>query len=248
MTPENFKNKISGYGLKLFWVSMMVLLSGTPGFGGETQKISANEIRIQSQDFLMNELSWDTDRLEIKIEYRGGDLTLPKGFLDWNFNLPGRKNRIGQVPFHLTLKQNGRTLRQIRLQAQVRVTYNLYKTTKPLKRGHAFDLNDVESFQFQSKRLLRNKISNWEQLEGFQLTRNLEEGEMLSIHMVKKVPLVKRGDRIMLIAKRGSLKVTAPGLVRENGFKDQMIKVENMQSHKIVYGTVLNSRTIIVDF
>jgi len=248
MTNKIIKDILPAYGLKLLLTFLMVLLYGLPGFGGELQKITANEIRIQSQEFLTDELSWASDRLDIKIEYRGGDLTLPKGSLDWSFNLPGRKNRIGQVPFQLTLKQDGRILRQLKLQAQVRVTYNLYKTTKPLKRGHTFDLNDVESFQFQSKRLLRNKISNWEQLEGFQLTRNLEEGEMLSIHMVKKVPLVKRGDRIMLIAKRGSLKVTAPGLVRENGFKDQMIKVENMQSHKIVYGTVLNSRTIIVDF
>ena len=60
--------------------------------------------------------------------------------------------------------------------------------------------------------------------------------------------MVKRGDRILLIAERGTLKVTAPGVVRENGFKNQMIKVENVQSHKIVYGTVLNSRTILVNY
>ena len=247
MIPED-NSKLQSW----FWRSLLFLLVslysvGTVG-GAEVQIIPADEVRVLSKQFLLDELTWDPEQLEIKIEYTGGDLTLPKGPLDWKFNLPGRKKRIGQVSFHLTLKQDGRVLRHIRVQAQVKVTYNLFKTTKQLKRGHVFEINDVESIQVQSLRFLRNKINNWDQLEGHQLTRNVEEGETLAGYMVKKVPMVKRGDRILLIAERGTLKVTAPGVVRENGFKNQMIKVENVQSHKIVYGTVLNSRTILVNY
>ncbi len=232
----------------MLFILWFTLVSVGAVWGAEVQKIGADQVRDLSKQFLLDELTWSQERLQIKIEYRGGDLILPKGSLNWNFKLPGRKNRIGRVPFHLTLKQNGRVLRQIRLQAIIQVTYNLYRTTKQLQRGHIFNLNDVKRIQVHSKILLRNKINDWAQLEGRQLTRNIEEGEILSNYMVKKVPLVKRGDRILLIAKRGTLKVTAPGVVRENGFKDQIVKVENVQSHKIVYGTVLNSKTILVNF
>lgn len=248
MISNNNIKSLPYFGVSLLFILWFTLVSVGAVWGAEVQKIGADQVRDLSKQFLLDELTWDQERLAIKIEYRGGDLILPKGPLDWNFKLPGRKNRIGRVPFQLTLQQDGRIIRQIRLQATIQVTYNLFKTTKQLQRGHIFDLNDVKSIQVHSKILLRNKINDWAQLEGRQLTRNIEEGEILSNYMVKKVPLVKRGDRILLIAKRGTLKVTAPGVVRENGFKDQMVKVENVQSHKIVYGTVLNSKTILVNF
>jgi len=248
MISKHFSKVISSVGFNLFLGLLATLWSVSPVLGAEYQNVGADEIRENAKQFLLGELAWDPERLEIQVNYRGGDLSLPKGQLAWDFNLPGRKKRIGQVLFQLTLKQDGRILRQMRLQAQVQVTYNMFKTNHSLKRGHVLEMNDVEITQVQSRKMLRNMVTDWDQLTGYQLTRNVEEGETLSTYMLKKVPLVKRGDRITLIAKRGSLKVTAPGVVRENGFKDQMVKVENIQSHKVVYGTVLDSRTIMVNF
>jgi len=234
--------------INVFLGLLVSLGSVAPVFGEGVQRVGADEIKEISKQFLLDELAWNPERLEINVEYRGEALNLPKGPLDWDFNMPGRKKRIGRVPFQLTLKQNGRVLRQMRLQAQVQVTYNLFKATRPLKRGHILELNDVEITQVKSRKMLRNMVTDWDELAGHQLRRNVEEGQTLSTYMLKKVPLVKRGDRITLIAKRGSLKVTAPGVVRENGFKNQMVKVENAHSRKIVYGTVMDSKTIIVNF
>ena len=246
---SNIKPKFLQYfRFSLFLGLLLSVSSALPVLGGEIQTLKADVIRENAKQFLLGELAWNPERLEIQVDYRGSDLALPKGQLVWDFNLPGRKKRVGQVPFQLTLKQNGRILRQMRLQAQVQVTYDLFKTLHSFKRGHVLEMKDVEIAQVQSKKMLRNMVTDWDQLKGYQLMRNIDEGETLSTYMLKKVPLVKRGDRITLIAKRGSLKVTAPGVVRENGFKDQMVKVENIQSHKIVYGTVLNSRTIIVNY
>ena len=248
MISKNSSKFISYFFHSIFLGLILSILGAMPVLGGEMQTIKADEIRDNAKQFLMDELAWNPERLEIQVGYRGGDLTLPKGQLNWNFNLPGRKKRIGQVPFQLTLTQEGRVLRQMRLQAQVQVTYNLFKANHSLKRGHILEMNDVEVTEVQSRKMLRNVVTDRDQMQGYQLTRNIGEGETLSTYMLKKVPLVKRGDRITLIAKRGSLKVTAPGVVRENGFKDQMVKVENLQSHKVVYGTVRDSRTIIVNF
>lgn len=246
MKLKNIIKTISHFGL--FLGLLFSLWSVSPALSEETQKINANEIRENAKQFLLDELTWGPDRMAVHIVYRGTDLVLPEGELNWNFNLPGRKNRIGQVPFQLTLKQNGRVLRQMRLKAQVEVTYELFKTTQSFKRGHILESNDVEMTQIQSSKMIRNMVTDWDQLVGYELTRSIEAGQSLSNYMVKKVPMVKRGDRIMLIAIRGSLRVTAPGVVRENGFKDQMVKVENIESHKVVYGTVQDSRTIIVNF
>jgi flagella basal body P-ring formation protein FlgA len=83
---------------------------------------------------------------------------------------------------------------------------------------------------------------------GHRLIRNLEEGETILAHMVRKIPLVKNGDRILIVADKGSLHVTAPGVVRQNGFKNDTVRVENLQSRKIILGTVIDSRTVQINF
>jgi len=95
---------------------------------------------------------------------------------------------------------------------------------------------------------MRNTISDERDIVGHRLIRNIDKGETLLTHMIQKVPLVKNGDRILIIVQKGSLRVTAPGVVRQNGFKNETVRVENLQSNKIILGTVLDSKTIQINF
>ena len=107
---------------------------------------------------------------------------------------------------------------------------------------------DVELTQLKSDHILRNIVSKETDIIGHRLIRNLEQGETILAHMVQKIPLVKNGDRILIIAKKGSLRVTAPGVVRQNGFKNDTVRVENIHSRKIILGTVIDSRTVRINF
>ena len=114
--------------------------------------------------------------------------------------------------------------------------------------GHVVLPGDIELTQLKSDHVLRNIISDETDIMGHRLIRNLEEGETILAHMVRKIPLVKNGDRILIIANKGSLRVTAPGVVRQNGFKNDTVRVENLHSRKIILGTVIDSRTVQINF
>ena len=158
MISKNNSKKLSYFCFSLFLGLLLSHVSALPVLGGKIQTLAADEIRENAKQFLLGELAWNTERMEIQVEYRGGDLTFPKGQLVWDFNLPGRKKRIGQVPFQLTLKQDGRILRQMRLKAQVQVTYTIFKTNHSLKRGHVLEMNDVKITEVQSRKMLRNMV------------------------------------------------------------------------------------------
>jgi flagella basal body P-ring formation protein FlgA len=53
--------------------------------------------------------------------------------------------------------------------------------------------------------------------------------------MVKALPVVRSGERVKIIITSGSMILTATGLAYSDGQINQMIRVQNLRSRKIVY-------------
>lgn len=205
-------------------------------------------IEQEGKKFLKNTLPWEQDRMEIDVVYEGKSTLIPQGNVTLQYKLPGNKRRVGRVPFMGFVKVDGIIKKRLRLYANVKVAYDVFRSARSLKRGHVIQPGDVELVTLKSDKVMRNIISDDSELIGYRLIRNLEGGEPILNYMVRRVPLVKSGDRILIIAQKGKLRVTAPGVVKENGFKNDTVKVENIQSRKMVFGTVVDSRTIQINF
>ncbi len=212
------------------------------------QLVKERLIVKEAKRFLENTLIWDSDHLEMEIFYSGGNLVIPKGVVELEYKMPGRKNRAGRVPLILNVRLNGLVKKRVRMYAEVIVIYDVLTARRGLRRNQILTERDVEWTEVRSKHVLRNVVTDLNEVIGSKITRNLDPGENLSPYMLKKVPLVKRGDRVTLIAIKGALKITVPGVAKENGFKDATVMVQNVQSKKIVYGTVVNSRTVMVNY
>ena len=168
--------------------------------------------------------------------------------MKFDCKLPGRKKRVGRIHFLCLIKVEGSTKKRLRLYADVKVAYDVYRPIQSLKMGHILQPEDIELTSLKSNRVLRNIISDEKDIVGHRLIRNLDQGETILTHMVKRVPVVKNGDRILLVAKKGLLRITVPGVVRQNGFINDTVRVENIQSRKIILGTVIDSRTVQINF
>ena len=244
---NNYK-KIS-FVLLQFVLAMVLILGVTANtVWAASQTLNVVEIQNFGKEFMFKTLEWDKDRLDVNVIYEGNTLLLPQGNVILDCKLPGRKRRIGRVHFLCLVKMAGVTKKRLRLYADVKVAYDVYRPIRSLKMGHIIQPGDIELTQLKSDHLLRNIISDESDIMGHKLIRNLEEGETLLAHMVKKIPMVKNGDRILIVANKGSLRVTAPGVIRQNGFKNDTVRVENLQSRKIILGTVIDSRTVQINF
>ena len=213
---------------------------------GEILTIST--IEKIGKDFMLDILEWDKSRLDIKVVYEGKQILLPKENVKFDCKLPGRKRRIGRVHFLCLVKVTGEIRKRLSLYADVKVAYDVYHPIRSLKMGHVLQPGDIQLSQLKSDHVLRNIISNETDIIGHRLLINLEEGETILAHMLQKIPLVKNGDRILIVANKGSLRVTVPGVIRQDGFKNDTVRVENLQSSKIILGTVIDSRTVQINF
>ncbi|QPJ61413.1 MAG: flagellar basal body P-ring formation protein FlgA [Candidatus Nitronauta litoralis] len=233
------------------WLSgliMVLLLCTPPVFAGEYQELTGATITESARNYLLNEMDWDPNDVEVKVDYTGKALSLPEGELKMDFQLAGNHRPIGRIPLSLVLTVDGEMIRKIWLNARVNVFFDVVQTTRPVPRNRVLTSGDVEIVRVMSSRPLRNIIYDPNEVIGQQTVRDIDHGQNISPYMVKRVPLVKRGDRVLIVAERNRLRITAPGVVKEPGFKDTIVQVENQQTKKIIHGTVIDAKTIKVEF
>ena len=83
---------------------------------------------------------------------------------------------------------------------------------------------------------------------GKRTRRSIDANTVLQPNLVELPPLVRRGDIVLIVAESEGLKVTALGRIKEKGTKGQIVRVENIDSHKRIYARVLDSNHVKVDF
>ena len=44
------------------------------------------------------------------------------------------------------------------------------------------------------------------------------------------------------------MKITVPGILKEDGYEDSMVRVLNIESKKIIYGRLVDANTVKVSF
>ncbi len=242
------KSEISQATLWLSGLMLVLLLLSSSVFAGGFQELTGETITGSARNYLLNEMDWNPNDVEVNVDYTGKALSLPEGELKMDFQLAGNHRPIGRIPLSLVIRVDGEMVRKIWLNAKVNVFFDVVQTTRPVPRNRVLTPGDVEIVRVMSSRPLRNIIYDPNEVIGQKTVRDIDHGQNISPYMVKRVPLVKRGDRVLIVAERNRLRITAPGVVKEPGFKDTIVQVENQQTKKIIHGTVIDAKTIKVEF
>jgi flagella basal body P-ring formation protein FlgA len=119
-----------------------------------------------------------------------------------------------------------------------------------LRRGLArrarIETTDVE---LQTRRLpgtLTNFVSDAVFLQGHRLKRALPAGAPLTVDVLAPDVLIRRGQKVTLVAANESIEIRAEGLALTEGGAADRVRVQNANSLKIVEGVVENASTVRV--
>lgn len=83
-------------------------------------------------------------------------------------------------------------------------------------------------------------------LAGSRLTRPLRAGQPIYRPYVRRPKLLRRGDRVTMIADIGGLKVRAAGKAMQSAGAGERILVRNISSRKVLQAIVLDAATVRV--
>lgn len=117
----------------------------------------------------------------------------------------------------------------------------------PLKRG---TLLEPEQFQRKTLRVTRREQEYFaaDSLpEGYQLSTSLAQGQLLQFHHLAVVPVVQRGEQVMIHFRRRNLVLVSPGKARREGRIGDLIPVVAATTGKRLYGRLVSPGIVVVE-
>jgi len=234
--------------MSLILMGSLIGISTSAWAKGEENVVMAEDIVKGAEDFLLERLGGGGEALEIDVQYRGENLVLPEGKLKLDYQMRARNRQTGRFPLTLLVKVDDRLHKRLQLNANVLMNQTVLRMARPINRGERIKAEDIEVDTITSDRPHRKALTQLKDAVGMEATRNLNTGSILTVRAVKPAALVDKNDRVVIIAEKGLMKITAPGRILEKGFQGSMVAVENLQTKKTVYGKVVDPTTVEVIF
>ena len=244
------KNKRIYWYLNSIIISSLLIfptLSNTAS-ASEKQTITVEEIKKSATEFLLHTLPWEKEKVEIDIYYQGGKITIPAGEKLLIYKGRGGSKKVGRIPITLEIQVDGIFQKRIGINSRVMVFQKVVKTTRQIKRGEIFTTDNIHLETIKTERYLGNTIKNLEDALGYEAVSYLPNGRSLLQRSMKKPALGSKGEKIMILAEKNGMKITTPGILREDGYENTMVQVLNIESKKIIYGRLVDANTVKVSF
>ena len=241
------KSRFQLFCIMLVWLCLSLIFERNIN-ASETQILKVDEIEKSAVDHLVKALPWDKESLEINVYYQGKDITLPSGKKDLIYKIMGSSQRAGRVPMILEIRINDQFQKRIRLNTKVLVSQQVIKTKRAVKRGEILSNDEIRVETVQTERPSQNAITNIDHALGYEAARNLPVGKILIPNFIKRPALGNRGDKILIMAQKGGMTITTPGILKEDGYENAMVRVLNIESKKVIYGRLVDSNTVKVRF
>lgn len=130
--------------------------------------------------------------------------------------------------------------------AKIKVFEKVVVTTRPLSRGHRINRKDIKVSRRDVATLHFGYISEPGRIVGTLAKRSIPVNGVIHPGLVEKARLVRRGQRIVIIAKAKGLEVRMQGKALMDGAEGDEVKVRNLSSNQVVIGTIAEDGTIKV--
>lgn len=159
--------------------------------------------------------------------------TLPTGDLTQDV-LPSSPGILGSSRFSIIFRIDGKVVKNMSVRGQIEALARIVISAKPLKRGQILLPQDL-STSVMDISTISNPGFEIDSIVGKKLERSLRAGSPVLLSIVEALPIIKRGERVKMVINSGMMHLTATGLARSDGVLDEMIRVQNIRSNKIIH-------------
>ncbi|MGH1486199.1 MAG: flagellar basal body P-ring formation chaperone FlgA [Cellvibrionaceae bacterium] len=115
-----------------------------------------------------------------------------------------------------------------------------------LPRHHVLEKDDLTFIKKDMYSLRGGYSTQTNLIVGQQLKRALRSGDVIYSYHLQAPDIIKKGDLVTMVAKRGSLAVMSSGIALSDASKGESLKVENRRSSRIVHTKVIGPATVEV--
>jgi len=237
------------YLLSLFLIlSTPLLLWGASTATTEGgQLIDQQEIRQVLNDYLAEQ-----SQFLPHVDLRFKSLSLPKPYRVPDGQIihqviPAKPGVVGSHRVTLMTRVDGRIVNNQSVRVEIEALADVAVITGSLRRGTILNPEDVE-LRYQDISRLKAPIFSLDDLVGKRLKRSVRLGDPLKRDLVEFPPVIKRGEQVIIQARRRGFILTATGLAKQDGSAGEAIRVTNVTSRKEIVCQVVAPGLVRVEF
>ncbi|MBL1261621.1 MAG: flagellar basal body P-ring formation protein FlgA [Thiotrichaceae bacterium] len=236
-------SKKTRYILSSMLCVSLTLLHSAPSFSSGYQ--SHDSIKESAVTFLMSKMSPHnrgqmdikviTSRLDPRLRLRQCETAL-EPFLPTGANLSGNTS-VG-------IRCQDNKPWSLYVSAKIIKYADIYVATRFLSRGKKLKQDDYALERHDISNQSIGYITDINEIEGKILRRPLRHNSIIPPNALTEAMLVKRGDRVTILAQNTGVKVHMKGKALKSGVKGEVIRVRNLSSKRIIEGTVLSEGVV----
>ncbi|MCF6248773.1 MAG: flagellar basal body P-ring formation chaperone FlgA [Desulfobacula sp.] len=204
------------------------------------KRIGQNISKQQIEDFIHQQLEirFPDKAYQLKqLKIRGLE-PYPKGVLSFDFISDKFVNRKGRLAGYLDVVVDGVKSGRLSLSGTVTAYKNIIFAARSLSKGNRLSPEDVYIKKGNVFDFNPSALHAIDQTRGKILKTSVKKDTSLILSMLSDPPLIKKGDIVTIIVKNKNLEIVTSGISKEDGFINELIKVENFHSGRLVRGIV----------
>ncbi len=220
-------------------ISLLFISSMCPVISwGEEKLLSPDRaVREAVVEFVYLNVPWEESDVEVdEIKIRSS-LSQLEG--DLRVVLPRGEKLLGKTTLLVQVVDSGNVLKEIWVKAYIKVFQDVVLPVRNLKRGHIVSQNDLYAGRKDLSRLSLGVLTDPDDVVGMELKRAVSASSFFRDSMLDYPILVERGKVVEIFFELAGLKVTTKGVAKEKGSRNELVKVENLSSKKVIFGRVI---------
>jgi len=162
--------------------------------------------------------------------------TLPQGNLDIEV-IPSNPEIIKSTRFSLICRIDGKVQKNFSIQGELRALAPVIIASDSLRRGAILTPANTKKV-VKDLTEYDDPCTDQRLILGKRLKRSVRAQSVISSSDVEIPPMIKRGQVVKIIFYQGSLYLTATGIAGTDGKLNQIIRVRNASSNKLIQGRV----------
>jgi flagella basal body P-ring formation protein FlgA len=130
--------------------------------------------------------------------------------------------------------------------AVIKVYETVIVLSRPVQRGETITRQHLATEKRDVSKFRGDFITQVEQVENKQAARYTQAGTILGLRSFIEPRLIKRGDKIIISAIQPAFAIRMNGVAMMDGTKDQLIRIKNENSGRVINATVIEPGLVSV--
>ncbi len=233
-----------------YWMVLFAVMTVLPAYAAPVRTVTVEEQKIK--DVVTGYILKCTENMDMEVNVTrigfGGDLKIPAGETRYEVIAPDQWEGWGRTNLTLIIRVNEQVVKNISIPVEVAALTDMVVAARPLERGIVIGPGDVVMQKRDISSAPARICRSLSEVIGKKVRIAMRGNLPVRSDFLEKVPLVKNGQLVTIIAENDVMRVTATGKAMNSGAEGDLVMVRNLSSNKDIPARVVDADTVKVDF